>query len=156
MQGLNQHQVLFASEVFALFAVWFSFVSWVTSLAAGWRSLARKYRTDREFPEHRRRMQRAAMRSGVRINNVLTIGSDVEGIYVGLTIPIMLGYPRLFIPWTDILVEEPRRWMFYRTQRLVVGRERIGFRIREPLAQFLLEPRGGNAATAPGMIGSSF
>jgi hypothetical protein len=157
---MTQHPSFATAAAGAGFVLWFSFVSWFTSLLLGWRSLAQRYRTERQFPEHRRWMQSASMRLGGGINHALTLGSDAEGIYAGMTISIFVGYPRLFIPWTDISVEEPRRWFFFMARRLRLGPDAIPLRVREPLADFLLEPRGGmnaavNAAT-PGTISSTF
>ena len=152
----NQHPALFAVAICAGFITWFAFITWVTALVAGWRSLAGRYRTDREFPEHRRRMQSAMMRSGIGMNHALTFGSDEEGIYMGLTIPILAGYPKLFIPWSDIQVEEPRRWWFLMRRRLRLGPDAIPLRIREPLAQFLLQARGGENVPVAGTISSTF
>lgn len=157
MDGFSQHHPAIAPlAATAGFVLWFSFVSWLTSLLLGWRSLAQHYRTERQFPDHRRWMQSASMRLGGGIGHALTIGSDAEGIYAGMTIPIFFGYPRLFIPWNEITVEEPKRWVLFMKRTLRLGPDKISLRISERLAQFLLEPLGETNPAATGTISSSF
>ncbi len=152
----QQHPAVLSVAIGAAFVAWFAFVSWITALVAGWRLLAQRYRTDRGFPEHKRWMQSARMRSAVRINHALTVGSDAEGLYMGMTLPIMFGYPRLFIPWSEVTIEEPQRWLFLMMRRLRLGPDEVPFRVREPLAQFLLELRDGMNATVSGTVSSTF
>jgi hypothetical protein len=157
MQQLtSQHPAIFGVFSLALLAIfWIAtglLVSWIT----GWRSLAERYKTNREFPARKRWMQSARMRAGVRFNHALTLGSDAEGIYMGMTLPMFPGQRRLFIPWSDVKAEEPQHllWLMMRTLRL--GPDGIPLRVREPLAQFLLQPRGGMNATVPGIVSSTF
>jgi len=80
----------------------------------------------------------------MRINHGLTLGSDAGGISMGMTIPILAGYPRLFIPWSDVIAEEPRRWLFLMVRTFRLGPDEVPFRVRESLAEFLLEPRSAD------------
>lgn len=96
------------------------------------------------------------MRLGVNYNSVLTLASDAEGIYMGVMVLFRIGHPRLFIPWGQIQVEEPRRWLFFMAQRLYLGPDRIPLRLRMRPAQFLLEPRGGENSPAAGTVSSTF
>jgi len=152
----SQHPAIFGVFSIALLAIiWIAIgllISWIT----GWRALAERYKTDREFPEHKRWMQSARMRAGVRFNHALTLGSDAEGIYVGMTLPMFPGNPRLFIPWSDVRVEEPQRLLWLMMRALRLGTDGIPLRVREPLAEFLLQPRGGMNATVPGIVSSTF
>ena len=152
----NQHPALFIAG----FAVFFLLVSMVSmagvALAGGWRLLAERYRTERELPEHRRSLQRAQMRWYTSYNNILTLGSDAEGLYMALPKLFRFSHPTLFIPWNVIQVGEPKGWSVLLMRRLLLGPDAIPLRVREPLAQFLLEPRGGANAVASGMISSTF
>jgi hypothetical protein len=144
-QFVTQHPNGFAAGMAAFFvALWFV-VGLVISLVSGWHALAERYRTDREFPVRRRPMQSARMRAACGYNNILTLGSDEEGIYMGMTISLFPGHRRLFIPWADIEVQEAKRvlWAMMRTLRL--GPDRIPLRVRESLAEFLLAGRGSGA-----------
>jgi hypothetical protein len=78
------------------------------------------------------------MRVGANYNNILTLGSDGEGITMGLTINLFPGHPPLFIPWVDVQVEEPKRYFFVMMRTLRLGPGGIPLRVREPLAEFLL------------------
>jgi hypothetical protein len=154
-QLMSQHLALFEVFSLALLAIFWITVGLLVSWITGWRSLAERYRTDREVPEHRRWMQRARMRCGMGYNNALTMGSDAEGIYMGMTLPMFPGHPRLFIPWSDVQVEEPQQWLWLMMRTLRLGPDGIPLRMRESLAEFLMQPRGGSAP-ALGTVGSTF
>ena len=153
---VNQHPGLFI----AAFAVFFLLASMVAmagvAATGGWRLLAERYRTEREMPTRRRILQRAQMRWYTSYNNILTLGSDAEGLYMALPRIMSFGHPPLFIPWREIQVGEPRGWSLFMTRRLLLGPDAIPLRVREPLAQFLLEPRGGEIAAVSGMVSSTF
>ncbi len=107
---LKQHPGLFI----AAFAVFFLLASMVAmagvAVAGGWRSLAERYRTEREMPAHRRSMQRAQMRWYTSYNNILTLGSDAEGLYMAMLRIMSFGHPPLFIPWRGVQVGEAKGW----------------------------------------------
>ncbi|HWB33552.1 MAG TPA: hypothetical protein VG714_10280 [Acidobacteriaceae bacterium] len=150
-QFASQHPALYIVAITAFFLLVSMVAIQGVALTGGWRSLAERYRTERELPEHRRSIQRAQMRWATNYNNILTLGSDAEGLYMAMPSLLRFSHPTLFIPWSDIQVEEPRRWLFLMTQRLRLGPDRIPLRLREPLAQFLLEPRGGVTEGASGV-----
>jgi hypothetical protein len=132
-------------RLFSLSAVGLAVVAWmglVLSWLSGWRSLAERYRTEREFPAHRRRMQSAMMQGGIGYNNILTLGSDAAGLYLRLPAVFRFGQPPLFVPWTDIAVDDPTEVLFQTRQTLRLGPDAIPLRVRMRLAQFLLEGRG--------------
>jgi len=134
----TQHPGLFPAGIAVLFIIlWFA-SGFLVGLASGWQSLAERYRTEREFPAHRRRMQSAQLRAGMGYNNVLTLGSDAEGLYLGVLALFRIGHPRLLVPWADVVVEEPRRYLFVMMRTLRLGPGAIPLRVREPLAEFLL------------------
>lgn len=146
----TQHPTIFVACIFAGVAILWAGIGVVVSLVSGWRSLAERYRTEREFPEHKRRMQSAQMRAAANYNNILTLASDAEGLYMGLTINMFPGHPRLFIPWADVEVDEPKRMLWVMTRTLRLGPGGIPLRVREPLAEFLLADRA-----ASGMAGQT-
>lgn len=137
----TQHPAMFVVCAFAGSAILWVGIGVVISLVSGWRSLAGRYRTEREFPEHKRRMQSARMRAFTGYNNILTLSSDAEGITMGMTVNLFPGHPRLFVSWADVVVEEPKRtlWVTMRTLRLGPGG--IPLRLSEGLVQFLLETK---------------
>jgi uncharacterized membrane protein YgcG len=156
MQELaNQHPALFMVAIVAFFLLTSMVAMGGVAAVGGWRSLAGRYRTERALPEHRRSLQRAQMRLGTNYNNILTLGSDAEGLYMAMPKLLSLGHPRLFIPWSEIQVEDPQRWFFFMTRRLRLGPDRIPLRVREALADFLLETRGGMGGGLGGGAGGS-
>ena len=150
MQGSPaQHPAIFVGWIFVLFAIVWVVVGVLIAWVSGWRSLAERYRTEREFPGHKRRMQSAQMRAACNYNNILTLASDAEGITMGLSLNMFLGHPRLSIPWADVRVEEPKRMLWVTTRTLRLGPAGIPLRVREPLAQFLLETMPAEKAQGP-------
>ncbi|HWG18773.1 MAG TPA: hypothetical protein VN678_12970 [Acidobacteriaceae bacterium] len=144
----QQNPTLFVIALVGMIAGMWLVTGWLISFLSGWAALAEQYRTDRSFPEHKRWMQGAMMRWGCHYNGILTLASDDDGLYMGVTVPIFMGHPRLFIPWRDVKAEEPARWFFIMTQRLRLGPDAVPFRLREPLAYFLLYPGGGGTPPA--------
>lgn len=151
---VNQHPALFILAIAAFFLLTSVVAMGGVAVVGGWRSLAGRYRTERELPEHRRSLQRAQMRLGTNYNNILTLGSDADGLYMAMPKLLSLGHPRLFIPWSEIQVEEPQRWFFFMTRRLRLGPDRIPLRVREALADFLLEARGASGSLSGGLSDS--
>ena len=149
----TQHPAMFVGCIFAWTAIMWAVVGVTISLVSGWRSLSGSYTTAREFPEHKRRMQSAQMRAATKYNNILTLASDAEGITMGLSIRMFPGHPRLFVPWVDVVVEEPRRYLFVMMRTLRLGPDGIPLRMREPLAEFLLAGKttSGVAGQGQGM-----
>src|ERR1035437_4807275 len=138
----RQHPAVFPAAFPGFFVVLWVAVGCIVRMVGGWWGLAQRYRTERPFPDHRRRMQNGQMRSAVGYNNVLTLASDPEGFYMGVMFFFRLGHPRLFIPWADIEIEAPKRWLFFKVQTLRLGPDRIPLRLREPLVDFLLVGKG--------------
>ena len=120
------------------FIVFWALVSCIISIAGGWWKLAQQYRTEQPLPAHRRTTQRGQMRFMVGYNNVLTIASDAEGLYLGVFFLFRIGHPRLFLPWAGVEVEAPKRSLFTTWQTLRLGPDRIPLRLRASLVDFLL------------------
>lgn len=119
------------------FIVTFILVIYLVALIGGWTSLNRYYRTERKMPAGSFLARGATFRYAVGYNNVIRLGSDAEGLY--LSFWPRLAHPPLFIPWRDIEAQLPRRILFIRSQRLLLGREaRIGMTLREKDALRLL------------------
>ena len=131
-------------------ALWLG-VSFLISLAGGWWGLSKQYRTERTFPAHKKSFQRGQMRGTTAYNGVLTLGSDAEGVYLGVMFLFRCAHPPLFIPWSDVEVEAPTRYFFLRVQKLRLGPNRILLMLREPLAEFLLAERPESKAQASGI-----
>lgn len=86
------------------------------------------------------------MRAGIGYNNVLTLASDPEGLYLGVMILFRMGHPNLFVTWSEIEFEEPKQWLFYKVQTLRLGPDRTPLRLRVSLVDFLLVGKGPSGA----------
>ncbi len=78
-----------------------------------------------------------SMRYIVGYNNVIRAGSDSDGLY--LRFWPRLAHPPLFIPWEDVFVKPPRRFLLFRMQTLMLGRAAcVPFTIKAGDAERLL------------------
>ena len=154
-QFAAQHTVEYVAAYIVLFAASWIAGTFLISRVSGWGALASRYRTERDLPQHRRWLQSARMRAGIGYNNILTFGSDAEGLYLRIPWLFAIGHPPLFLPWTEIQAEESKRWLFGMVRTLRLGPDRIPLRLREPLVQFLLEARQTRTAapTRPDEMG---
>ena len=84
-----------------IFPLFFMGITTLLSFLGGWRSLANKYKTDRNPPSNARSMQSGKM-SFVRYNNVLKIGTYQDGLFLDVFLLFKAGHPALFIPWQAI------------------------------------------------------
>lgn len=155
-QLVVQHPALSAACNLLFVVLIFLIINIAISYVSGWHSLAERFRTDRELPEHRRRMQSASMRMLTSYNNALTLGSDAEGIYIAMTLPILAGHPRMFVPWAEVRVDQTRTFLWQTVRTLSLGPDAIPLTVRERTAQFLLESRGAVNGASSGTITSTF
>ncbi len=93
------------------FAALWSLVVVIISLAGGWSRLAGYYRATGPFMG-----QRWAWQTGwlgwARYRGILTIGADASGVYLEVMPLFRIMHPALFIPWSDITVEERTTFLF--------------------------------------------
>jgi len=83
----------------------------VISLVGGWRELSSHYHAEHPFSGELFRFQSAQMRGRMNYNSCLTVGANVEGLYLSVLFVFRLGHPPLFIPWSDVSgTIEKRRW----------------------------------------------
>src|SRR5262249_25216809 len=86
--------------VFALVVGVFLTIGWACAQLGGWSALAAHYRTRAPFAGKRWRMQSITMHGWVGYNGGVTVGANADGLY--LAMPMLVGHPPLFIPWTDL------------------------------------------------------
>jgi hypothetical protein len=146
---LRQNPALPPPAFAVFFVLLWLVICFIVSLMSGWSSLAQQYRTERPFPAHTRRFQRGVMRWTAKYNGVLTVGSDSEGIYLGVLFLFRLGHPPLFIPWRDVQIGEPTSWFFIMVQTLKLGPDQIPLRLRESLVDFLRAGRDTGELASP-------
>ncbi|HEV2616406.1 MAG TPA: hypothetical protein VGU63_07335 [Candidatus Acidoferrales bacterium] len=91
-----------ASFVIVTLAVFWIVVSLFVSYGGGWHVLARRFRFNSEFTGKVFRWQSAHMRSVARYHNCVSIGANLEGLYVAPFFPFRIAHPPLFIPWSEV------------------------------------------------------
>ncbi|ADV81723.1 hypothetical protein AciPR4_0890 [Terriglobus saanensis SP1PR4] len=105
-----------------------------------WSKLAQHYKTTLSFPKGAKHFQDASTLGMLR--SILTIGSDDQGLYLHLAIPWGLFRPKLFIPWTQIVVEDPTPSIYFGTElserTLLLGPERIVLVLELQLARRII------------------
>ena len=130
----------------AAFVVYFLAIGvascYLVARLGGWSTLARQYRTEQPLPAHKRRFQSGKMRASMSYNNILTVASDVAGLYLDVPSIMRLGHPRLFVPWAVIEIDGPKRRFFRDVQTLNLGPERTPLCLRVTLVEFLLAGKG--------------
>lgn len=96
---------------FPLFIVLWGIICHVISLVGGWRELASQYHMEHPFSGELFRFQSAQMRGRMNYNGCVTVGANVEGLYLSVLFVLRLGHPPLFIPWSDVSgTIKKRRW----------------------------------------------
>jgi hypothetical protein len=109
MEDLLDNPLVF----FALFIAMWICIGFLISLIGGWHALSELYAADAgQFSGKRKYMQSAAMRWNTHYNNVLTIGADARGLYLGVLFLFRIGHPPLYIPWESVVISERRGWIF--------------------------------------------
>ena|ERR1700752_3227997 len=123
-------------EFILFFSLLWSGVSVVLARIGGWGRLAETYRSEGDF-EGRRWKLRSAKVGSVDYANCLTFGVNERGLYMGVLLPFRLAHPPLFIPWSDVGVEERRGWFFeyldFRFAQAPDTRVRVSKRLGESL-----------------------
>ena len=123
--------------VLYVIALWAG-VSFVISLIGGWFELGRIYRNSQPFQGQVWNFQDAQLRLMCGYSKILSVGANVEGLYLSVFIPFRLGHPPLFIPWQDISVR-PGRFFWFRVYRFEFRqvpsvrlslKEKLGMRIQ--------------------------
>lgn len=82
------------------------------SVLGGWHSLARRYRQLRPFSGQRWRFCSGSM-GLANYSLCLTLGANPEGLSLAVLLPLRLGHPPLFIPWSEVESVEPHRFLFF-------------------------------------------
>ena len=103
-------------------------VTFSVSLLGGWWSLARRYRTQKPMPKGSFLIS-GSLRYVVGYENVIRAASDADGLY--LRFWPRLAHPPLFIPWADVRLKKPYRFI-RRSQTMLLGQSpAIPFSVRQ-------------------------
>jgi hypothetical protein len=97
-------------------------VSAIISYIGGWSALARRFRLIHPFIGTKWTGQSGQMRGIAGYHNCLTLGCNLEGLYLS-TMPLFrFRHPPLLIPWNEISISQ-RQILFFRFVRLSLGRD---------------------------------
>jgi len=100
-------------------ALWVA-ICLVIAQVGGWAELARHYRATNPFQGERWRFRSARMRLNGHYNNCLTVGANIQGLYLSTMFLFRVGHPPLFIPWPDISVTKGKTlWWSYTEFRFI-------------------------------------
>ena len=138
---LPDSPVLYCYLPVLFFAGWVV-VSNIIALLTGWRDLALAYRAQEPFSGERFRFRSGRMRMGMGYNNMLTVGTNMYGLYLAVFLPFRIGHPPLFIPWSDISAE-PDKVLWVKMTKLTFAKcPTIPFIIPGNLAEKLSQASG--------------
>jgi hypothetical protein len=97
----------------AIFVAAWVGISYLVAYAGGWAKLAELYPDQsNSFDGATFRFRSGTMRSAARYDNVLTIGANSRGLYLGVIFLFRAGHPPLFIPWNEIEVARDEGLVF--------------------------------------------
>jgi hypothetical protein len=131
-------------------------VSFFIALVGGWFELGWAYRATRDFAESSWRFQDAQFRLLTGYNNILTVGSNAEGLYLAVFFPFRIGHPPLFIPWQDVSVRLGR-FLWFRVYKFEFRQvPSVHLRLREELGKKIQIAAGSAWPGDRGVAGSAF
>lgn len=90
---------------------WWCFVGYLVGMISGWSRLAERYRAIVPFEGEKRRFQSARMRYLSNYNNCLTVGVNMQGLYLGTLFLFRVGHTQLLVPWQDISLQQKKEWL---------------------------------------------
>ena len=105
-----------------IFPVLWCLIVWIMSYVGGWQRLARRYAAGVRPVVGEQRSGFAGMAGVVTYRSVLTLHLNREGFFVEVMPLFRIGHPRLFIPWSEISAREPYWVLFWKAERLTIGR----------------------------------
>lgn len=98
-------------------------ILFVVGRLSGWSTLAGRFRLASTFAGATWEFRSARMRWTFHYGNCVTVGANASGLMLSVLFPFRPGHPPLFIPWSEILVAERRKILFFRRVQLLLGRE---------------------------------
>ncbi|VTU01525.1 Uncharacterized protein OS=Myxococcus stipitatus (strain DSM 14675 / JCM 12634 / Mx s8) GN=MYSTI_03331 PE=4 SV=1 [Gemmataceae bacterium] len=91
------------------FVAFWVVVCHIVSLGSGWWALSRAYRPAAPFAGKWRRGRSFRLNSA-NYNGCATLGTNADGLYLGVFFPFRPGHPPLFIPWADVSAQVVKGW----------------------------------------------
>ena len=84
-------------------------VSFVLSKIGGWADLVQDYRSDGSEEGEKWRFRNVSMKGTVFYSGCVFFTSNRSGLGLSILFPFRFGHPPLFVPWSDISIEESTR-----------------------------------------------
>jgi len=126
-----------------LICLWIGLILGILRYVSGWASLARVYRTRREY-SGKRQWFRSGSLNRVNFNNCLTIGTNSDGLYLSTLFPFSLAFPALLIPWQEVTATTSKVLIFSYMSFHFQQAPSITFSVSEKLGQQLLLAKPGS------------
>ena len=128
--------------VVALFPVFWIAASLQVARIGGWTRLSETYRYEGTFSGKKWRFRSGVLRWGMGYSNVLTIGANQQGLYLGVSLLFRLGHPALFFPWSDVVIVGPKGWFFKWTELSVAKVPGVPIRLPQELVNSITAEAG--------------
>ena len=129
-------------------ALWIA-IFFVVSRWGGWRNLAEAYPAHDVPAGERLRMRSAQLRAGCNYNNCITFVSGPMGLHMSLPLIFRFFHSPVFLPWSELQVQEERVWRIPVVTLTTVRCPTIPIKLRPRLARRLLEAGGSHPLTRP-------
>ncbi|HEX4143578.1 MAG TPA: hypothetical protein VHY91_08600 [Pirellulales bacterium] len=101
------------------FPIFWCLILYLISFIGGWRQLAKRYRCSGPISGTVWRFQSGSMHRFTESSygGCLKVIANEEGMGLATFFPFRVGHPSLFIPWSEMLVSEMRRFIFFKRVR---------------------------------------
>lgn len=150
---INEHPLLFVSALLGGMCGFQWLLLNLIANVSGWKILAARFTASQPFSGIQSRWQSARLRFFISYNNCLRIGADQTGLSIQPMWGMRTGHPPLFIPWSEIMVEQAQNWVLPDYVRFSLGRsEQIPFTVRYSLFSKLHTAAGPSWPVSPTLI----
>lgn len=95
------------------------------SVASGWRRLAHRFHTPKNFKSGQLFRWQNAQVGGVNFNNILKVRVAKEGLHLSMPILFSFMHAPLLIPWAEIKAARQRKLLFRSALLLTIGQPKI-------------------------------
>ena len=107
------------------FAIGWCVILYGISVIGGWRHLAKRFRCSTPIIGTTWQLQSAGVRHYWYSNygSCIKVIANEDGIGLSVLLPFRIGHPPMFIAWSEILVSQVKRFIFFKRVRLTFPKE---------------------------------
>lgn len=105
-----------------IFPLFWCGVVWLISRIGGWHRLARRYAAGDRLVTGTSTRLFGAMVGCASYRGCLTLHFNAEGFFMEVMPLFKIGHPRLFIPWSEISTRTPVSLLWWKAERVSIGR----------------------------------